>query len=134
MVSRSFGYPSLLMPWDKIAIISNTEIVADIMIPDEYQKPVAEGSILLKDHILDKKIIDMDDHEVEVVYDVKLVLQNSKLYASEVDFSRHRLLRRMGLNQARQLHGSAQRQQHHIVDVRPAFAGSISAAFQATSS
>jgi Mg/Co/Ni transporter MgtE len=39
----------------------------------------------------------MDDHEVEVVYDVKLVLQNGKLYASEVDFSRYRLLRRLGL-------------------------------------
>jgi CBS domain-containing protein/sporulation protein YlmC with PRC-barrel domain len=97
VVSRSFGYPSLLLPWDKIALISNTEIVADVVDAADYEKAPPAGSILLKDHILDKKILDMDDHEVEVVYDVKLVLQNGKLYASEVDFSRYRLLRRLGL-------------------------------------
>ncbi|OYV43394.1 MAG: magnesium transporter MgtE, partial [Burkholderiales bacterium 21-58-4] len=48
-------------------------------------------------HILDKKILDMDDHEVEVVYDISLNFQGGKLYVSEVDFSRRRLLRRMGL-------------------------------------
>lgn len=97
VVGRSFGYPSLLLPWDKISLISNTEIVADIDDLAAYEAPVPEGAILLKGHILDKKILDMDDHEVEVVYDVKLALQNDKLYASEVDFSRNRLLRRMGL-------------------------------------
>lgn len=97
VVSRSYGYPSLLLPWDKVTLISNTEIVFDIVEPYDYERPPPEGAILLKDHILDKKILDMDDHEVEVVYDVKLVYQNGKLYVSEVDFSRHRLLRRMGL-------------------------------------
>ncbi len=97
VVGRSFGYPSLLIPWDKISLISNTEIVADIDNLAEYERQVPENAILLKAHILDKKILDMDDHEVEVVYDVKLALQNDKLYASEVDFSRARLLRRMGL-------------------------------------
>jgi CBS domain-containing protein/sporulation protein YlmC with PRC-barrel domain len=97
VVGRSFGYPSLLLPWDRISLISNTEIVADVEGINLYEKPVPESSILLKAHILDKKILDMDDHEVEVVYDVKLALQNNKLYASEVDFSRNRLLRRLGL-------------------------------------
>jgi magnesium transporter len=97
VVTRSFGYPSLLLPWDRIALISNTEIVADVVRAADYEKAPPAGSILLKDHILDKKILDMDDHEVEVVYDVKLVLQNDKLYASEVDFSHYRLLRRLGL-------------------------------------
>ena len=97
VVSRSFGYPSLLLPWDTIALISNTEIVADVVSAADYEMAPPAGSILLKDHILDKKILDMDDHEVEVVYDVKLVLQNGRLYASEVDFSRYRLLRRLGL-------------------------------------
>ena len=97
LVGRSFGYPSLLLPWDKINLISNTEIVADVDNIADYEKPAPENAILLKAHILDKKILDMDDHEVEVIYDVKLVLHNNKLYASEVDFSRNRLLRRMGL-------------------------------------
>lgn len=97
VVSRSFGYPSLLLPWDTINLISNTEIVADVGNIADYEKVVPESAILLKAHILDKKILDMDGHEVEVVYDVKLALQNNKLYASEVDFSRNRLFRRMGL-------------------------------------
>lgn len=97
VVSRSFGYPSLLLPWNRISLISNTEIVADIEQIADFEKSVPEHSILLKGHILDKKILDMDEHEVEVVYDVKLALQHGKLYASEVDFSRNRLLRRMGL-------------------------------------
>lgn len=97
VVSRSYGYPSLLLPWDRISLISNTEIVADIDDLSAYEMPVPDGAILLKAHILDKKILDMDDHEVEVVYDIKLALQNERLYASEVDFSRNRLLRRIGL-------------------------------------
>lgn len=97
VVGRSYGYPSLLVSWDKIKLISNTEIVVDADDFATYEMPVPEGAILLKAHILDKKILDMDDHEVEVVYDIKLALQRDKLYASEVDFSRNRLLRRMGL-------------------------------------
>jgi CBS domain-containing protein len=97
VVSRSFGYPSLLLPWDKLTLISNTEIVFDLSDPVEYERPPAEGSILLRAHVLDKKILDMDDHEVEVVYDISLHFQSDKLYVSEVDFSRRRLLRRLGL-------------------------------------
>lgn len=97
VVSRPFGYPSLLLPWDKLTLISNTEIVFDVNDPTEYERLPAEGSILLRAHILDKKILDMDDHEVEVVYDISLDFQGGKLYVSEVDFSRRRLLRRMGL-------------------------------------
>jgi len=97
VVTRSFGYPSLLLPWDKLTLISNTEIVFDVADPVPFERAPPEGSIQLRAHILDKKILDMDDHEVEVVYDISLHFQNGKLYVSEVDFSRKRLLRRMGL-------------------------------------
>lgn len=97
VVSRPFGYPPLLLPWDKLTLISNTEIVFDVNDPTEYERLPGEGSILLRAHILDKKILDMDDHEVEVVYDISLNFQSGKLYVSEVDFSRRRLLRRLGL-------------------------------------
>ncbi len=98
VVTRSFGYPSLLLPWDKLTLISNTEIVFDVNAPPhDYERAPPEGSILLRAHILDKKILDMDDHEVEIVYDISLHFQAGKLYVSEVDFSRRRLLRRMGL-------------------------------------
>jgi len=97
VVSRPFGYPSLLLPWDVVSLISNTEIVVGVDDAVPYEGAPADGAILLKDHILDKKILDLDDREVEVVYDIKLVFRNGKLYASEVDFSRYRLLRRLGL-------------------------------------
>ncbi len=97
VVSRPFGYPSLLMPLNKLTLISKTEIVFDVGGLIECTREPPEGSILLRAHILDKKILDMDEHEVEVIYDISLDFQGSKLYVSEVDISRRRVLRRMGL-------------------------------------
>jgi CBS domain-containing protein len=97
LVSRPYGMPSLLVPWEKVQVISANEITVDIEAFEPYQVAPAHGAILLRDYILDKKILDMDGREVEVVYDVKLAFQGGKLYASEVDFSRQRLLRRLGL-------------------------------------
>jgi CBS domain-containing protein len=105
VVSRSFGYATLTVPWDRVRLISNQEIVLDIaedMMP-QYERAPQEGLILLHDHILDKKILDLDDHEVEIVYDVKLAFQNDKLYAAEVDFSHYRALRRLGLRKLAKL-------------------------------
>src|SRR6202166_856074 len=105
VVSRSFGYPPLTVPWDRVVLISNQEIVLDIsedsMAP--FERAPQEHLILLHDHILDKNILDMDDHEVEVVYDIKLAFQNDKLYAAEVDFSHYRALRRLGLRKLAKL-------------------------------
>lgn len=100
VIGRSFGYPDLTVPWDKVLLISNHEVAIDVNPAEieQFASPPAGHAILLRDHILDKKILDMDDHEVEVVYDVKLAFQSGKLYAAEVDFSRYRALRRLGLN------------------------------------
>ena len=97
LIRRPYGHPPLLVPWDRVVVISTNEIAIDVDNPDAFQQGPAPGAILLRDFILDKKILDMEGREVEVVYDVKLAFQGGKLYASEVDFSRHRLLRRMGL-------------------------------------
>ena len=100
VVSRPYGDPALTVPWDKVLIISNQEVVLDLEDDTltQFHPAAGENLILLRDHILDKKILDMDDHEVEIVYDVKLAFQGGKLYASEVDFSHYRALRRLGLN------------------------------------
>jgi magnesium transporter len=105
VVSRSFGYPSLTIPWDRVQLISNEEIVLDVGedAMTQYERAPQEPMILLQDHILDKKILDMDDHEVEIVYDVKLAFQNNKLYAAEVDFSHYRALRRLGFRKLAKL-------------------------------
>ncbi len=105
VIARPYGYPALTIPWDKVVLISNHEVVLDV--PEEnlgqFERAPQENLILLHDHILDKKILDMDDHEVEVVYDVKLAFQNGKLYAAEVDYSRYRALRRLGLHKLAKL-------------------------------
>ena len=105
VVDRPYGYPALTIPWEKVLLISNHEVVLDIeedhLAP--FERAPQEHLILLHDHILDKKIIDMDDHDVEVVYDVKLAFQNGKLYAAEVDYSRYRALRRLGLHKLAKL-------------------------------
>ena len=69
----------------------------------QFERAPQENLILLQDHILDKKILDLDDHEVEIVYDVKLAFQNDKLYAAEVDFSHYRALRRLGFRKLAKL-------------------------------
>jgi magnesium transporter len=105
VVDRPYGYPALTIPWDKVLLISNHEVVLDIAEDNlaPFERAPQEHLILLHDHILDKKIIDMDDHDVEVVYDVKLAFQNGKLYAAEVDYSRYRALRRLGLHKLAKL-------------------------------
>ncbi|NMW19290.1 MAG: magnesium transporter [Chlorobiaceae bacterium] len=96
LVHQPYGDPLLLLPWDKITLISNTEIVSEITNADGYELNPLDNHIFLKDYILDKKILDMDGHEVEVVYDVKLLFQNDRLFVTDVDFNRFRILRRMG--------------------------------------
>ena len=59
VVTRSFGYPALLVPWDRVTLISNTEIVVDLAAIDDHEQVPSAGAILLKDHILDKKILDL---------------------------------------------------------------------------
>jgi magnesium transporter len=96
IVARPFG-ESAVVPWESIGSISPKEITmtVDSIVP--FTGEPGENAVLLRDHILDKKAIDMDGKEMEVVYDIKLVLKNKTLYVSEVDLSRYGLLRRMGL-------------------------------------
>lgn len=96
-ITRPFGYPSLLVPWERIKSIAFKEIDINIENLESYQAEPAEHMVLLRDHILDKKVLDLDGREVDVVYDVKLVQRNQKLYATDVDFSRYGLIRRIHL-------------------------------------
>lgn len=95
-VARPFGESSLV-PWESVGAFSDKELTLSVNDISSFAGTPEDNAVLLKDHILDKKAIDMDGREMEVVYDVKLVLKNCKLYVSEVDLSRYGLLRRMGL-------------------------------------
>jgi len=95
-VARPFG-ESAIVPWKKISSLSSKEITLTVDNIASFAGAPDDNAVLLKDHILDKKAIDMDGQEMEVIYDIKLTLKNDKLYVSDVDLSRYGLLRRMGL-------------------------------------
>ena len=64
--------------------------------PESYVRELRPEEVLLRDYLLDKKVLDIEDREVEVVYDMRLVRTNGKLYVSDVDISRYGLLRQLG--------------------------------------
>ncbi len=98
LVRRRFGHKSLLVPWANVtALEAYGRVTIDIGAPEPFEGEPADGQICLADHVLDKKVLDCDDDEVEVVYDVKLTARNGLLYATDVDCSRAGFLRRIGL-------------------------------------
>jgi CBS domain-containing protein/sporulation protein YlmC with PRC-barrel domain len=96
LVKRPFGHKSLLVPWAKVTELT-PRLLIDAATTAEVKGEPADGQVCLKDHLLDKKVLDCDDDEVEVVYDIKLALRQGRLYATDVDCSRAAFLRRIGL-------------------------------------
>lgn len=97
-IKRSFGDPALLIPWEFIRSVTLEEIVVSITDIKKYENIPVPEMIKLKDHILDKKVLDMEDREIEVVYDIKLIGVNGKLFVSDVEISAIALFRRVGLS------------------------------------
>ena len=97
IVSRPFGYKSLLVPFEQAAALERKRVLLDIPEVEEFAGEPQESEVLLADYILDKKVIDLDGKEIDVVYDVKLLLRDRRLYVTDVDFSRYGFLKRIGL-------------------------------------
>ncbi len=98
-IRRPFGYPSLLIPWAVVKSFTAKQIVIEIEpgTIEDYAIEPQPNAVMLKDHVLDKKVLDIEDRDVDIVYDVKLVLRGGWLYVTDVDFSRYGLFKRMGL-------------------------------------
>jgi magnesium transporter len=96
-ITRPFGEPLLLVPLAKVRSLTPREIVLDIEAAASYVRDLSPDEVLLKDYLLDKKVLDVEDREVEVVYDMRLVLTGDRVYVSDVDISRYGLLRQLGL-------------------------------------
>jgi CBS domain-containing protein len=98
LIERPFGYKSLMIPWEKVEKLeSNGQTTLAISRPDDFEGEPGDGQVRLRDHLLDKKVLDSDDDEVEVAYDIKLARLSSRLYVTGVDCSRAGFLRRIGL-------------------------------------
>jgi magnesium transporter len=96
-ISRPFGNPALVVPYANIVSMKGKEVEIDVESVDKYARELTAEEILLKDYVLDKKVLDLEGREVEVVYDIKITKKNGNLYVSDVDLSRYGLLRRIGL-------------------------------------
>ncbi len=96
-ISRPFGRPVLVVPWDRVKSFDKKEVVLDLTSIESYAQAFPRNPLLLKDYILDKKVLDQRDRELEVVYDIGMALTNNKLFVLDVDLSKAALLRRMRL-------------------------------------
>jgi len=96
-VTRSFGRPNLLIPWETVHTLTGRGIEVIIGDLKPYETEPAEDVILLRDYVLDKKVIDLEENEIEIVYDIRLILRNKKLYVTDVDTGKAARLRRLGL-------------------------------------
>jgi magnesium transporter len=95
-VGRPFGEQPLLVPLPEVRSFGLGGIVIDDADPAARVRALRPEEVLLRDYLLDKKVLDMEDREVEVVYDMRLVRRNGKVYVSDVDISRSGLLRQIG--------------------------------------
>ncbi len=97
VVGRPFGTPTIYVPWEDVTSFSSEEIVVSKPELGGYLAEPSGGAIPLKDFVKDKKVLDIANREVEIVYDIRLTLRGGRLFVSDVDLNRHRLARRVGL-------------------------------------
>ena len=95
IVGRPFGESSLVVPWENVTTFTKDEFIITIDNIEKFAVEPPENALLLKDYIIDKKVLDVMNREVEIVYDIKLVKKKNKLYVIAVDISRGRLLKRI---------------------------------------
>ena len=95
-IARPFGEAPLLVPFSKVRSFSPREITVNNGDPASYVRELRPEEVPLRDYLIDKKVLDTEDREVEVVYDIRLVRTNGNLYVSDVDISRYGLLRQIG--------------------------------------
>ena len=101
VVGRPFGTPTLYVPWPDVASFSGEEFTLSKSALEAYLPEPSGGAILLKDYVEDKKVLDIANREVEIVYDIRLTLRGGRLFLSDVDLNP----RRFGAGLRRWLHG-----------------------------
>lgn len=97
VVERPFGRPAWNVPWNNVVDVTAQKTV--IQDPSEGKYPEVkhgEALLLLRDEVLDKRILDIEGFDVEVVYDIQLLLVERKLFVVGADVGRHAFMRRLG--------------------------------------
>lgn len=106
VVGRSLGRPSLNVPWSNVVSIGTDKTIVQDLPEGEYPEiKDEEDQLLLRDRILDKRILDIEGFDVEVVYDIQLLHVRNKLFVVAADVDRHAMLRRLGFRRlAKSMH------------------------------
>lgn len=98
IVERSLGRPSWIVSWNHVVEVTPEKTIIDQPPEGNYlQFKHSEEQLLLGDKVLDKRILDIEGFEVEVVYDVRLLFVENKMFVVGADVDRHALMRRLGL-------------------------------------
>ena len=96
IVGRSFGRPPLEVPFSFVTSIDTRRTIVEVPPGTKLREFDPESSrILIKDMILDKKIIDTDEYEVEIVYDIHLLHAEGRMLVVHVDVTKAGMLRRL---------------------------------------
>jgi magnesium transporter len=97
VVERSLGRPPYRIPWSSVVEVSKERSLVQDVSEGKYPEiKHGESYLLLRDEILDKRILDLEGFEVEVVYDIQLLFVGKKLFVVGADVGRRALLRRLG--------------------------------------
>ena len=96
IVGRSFGRPPLEVPFRYVKTIDTRRTVVELPAGVKLREFDKESArILVKDMVLDKKIIDTDEYEVEIVYDIHLLHAEGRMLVVHVDVTKAGMLRRL---------------------------------------
>lgn len=96
IVARPFGALPCIVPMSHVCVMTRNEIVINnINDLTEFEGEPSDEKVLLKDHILYKRVLDLEGRELAVVYDVRIVPVDGNFYVREVDLSRHRYFKKM---------------------------------------
>jgi magnesium transporter len=96
IVGRSFGRPPLEVPFRYVKSIDTRRTIVELPAGAKLREFDKESArILIKDMVLDKKIIDTDEYEVEIVYDIHLLHAEGRMLVVHVDVTKAGMLRRL---------------------------------------
>jgi magnesium transporter len=98
-IEHGKGYPSELIPWEKLVRIEDAAI---FIAPNDGDAPYPpfvdqKGWILLNEHLMGRTILDIDGRRTEVVNDVQVLCSKGRMILVHVDISFNGFLRKWGL-------------------------------------
>jgi CBS domain-containing protein len=99
-IEHGKGYPSELIPWEKVARIEDEAIFVALNEGGAPYPPFVDqqGWILLNEHLMGQTILDIDGRRTEVVNDVHVLYSKGRMILVHVDISFNGFLRKWGLD------------------------------------